>query len=233
MTQSLFKTCSQCGLQKPLSAFLQVAGPQGTTYGNVCADCRKAKMDKVAKPKEVDEVSSSTSGERIGAKSRIHQEMSDKSQRVHQEALDEADKEKKEEKKVKIGKSIATKQKEEKQHREHYLQKGSFLSEKPEQKKQSAQKQQAEQSAKLEATKQEERLKGFDFTSGPYVAPAVTGQIKATQGESFQRLKTWLGKSAPIAGTAAKASAKNSQKKTQEPTPEEHVAQSFKPKTKR
>ncbi len=233
MTQTPFKTCSSCGLQKPMSAFLQVAGPQGTTYGNVCADCRKAKMEKATKPKEAEEVSSSTSGERIGAKSRVHREMADKSQRASQTSLDELDKEKKEQKKIKITKSVVIKQKEEKQHRERYLQKSSFLSEKPEQKKQAAQKQQAEQSAKLEATKQEERLKGFDFTSGPYVAPAITGQVKATQGESFQRLKTWLGKGAPIAGAGAKPPAKDSPAKSKEPTPEEHVQQAFRPKTKK
>jgi hypothetical protein len=50
-TPNLTKTCSICGLQKPLTAFLQLAGKQGTIYGDVCGSCRKtaAEMEENAK----------------------------------------------------------------------------------------------------------------------------------------------------------------------------------------
>ena len=43
---SLMKTCSSCGKQKPLSAFLQLSGKEGATYGNVCSICRKTAIEK-------------------------------------------------------------------------------------------------------------------------------------------------------------------------------------------
>lgn len=65
--RGLLKICSICGQQKPLSAFLQLAGTRGGSYGNVCATCRSAGLDKPI-AKEVEDHSQTTSGLEIDAK---------------------------------------------------------------------------------------------------------------------------------------------------------------------
>jgi hypothetical protein len=52
---NLTKTCSACGMQKSLSAFLEASGPQGTTYGSICSACRKTGMDNPSDAKADDE----------------------------------------------------------------------------------------------------------------------------------------------------------------------------------
>jgi hypothetical protein len=62
MDNQLSKSCLSCGLQKPLSAFLQITGPEGSSYGNICSTCRGSGMGKKITITEVedDHVSSST-----------------------------------------------------------------------------------------------------------------------------------------------------------------------------
>jgi hypothetical protein len=64
----LLKTCQSCGLQKPLTAFLQLS-QEGTEYGNICADCRKKAAEKELK-KERDK-SGGQSGLKIDSKARL------------------------------------------------------------------------------------------------------------------------------------------------------------------
>lgn len=70
MTNSaLSKTCSVCGLQKSLSAFLELTGSQGTTYGNVCSACRRAQGKE--QPREADETTRrETGGAKLGVTER-------------------------------------------------------------------------------------------------------------------------------------------------------------------
>ncbi len=44
-TKQLTRICTSCGMEKPLSAFLQM-GPQGTSYGAICITCRNQKTKK-------------------------------------------------------------------------------------------------------------------------------------------------------------------------------------------
>src|SRR5260221_9265818 len=73
---SLTKTCSSCGLQKPLSAFLQLSSQSSATYGNICSACRKTNAENVATPKEAEEESTtSKTGLKIDAKTKVKSEL--------------------------------------------------------------------------------------------------------------------------------------------------------------
>ncbi len=65
----LTRVCSTCGKQKPLTAFLQLSGNQGTSYGTVCADCHRTVITPESAAKQED--TSTTSSSRIGAKERV------------------------------------------------------------------------------------------------------------------------------------------------------------------
>ncbi len=84
---ALTKICRSCGQQKPLSAFLQLGAPRNTTYGNICADCRKT-APKINTPKESDEASTSTTGHRIDSKAKVHAEIDKRQQRKDKEESD-------------------------------------------------------------------------------------------------------------------------------------------------
>lgn len=66
----LKRVCSSCGEPKPLSAFLHLTGTQGTTYGNICSDCRRMVRPKKAST-EAEDRSTTTSGVRIGGKEKV------------------------------------------------------------------------------------------------------------------------------------------------------------------
>ena len=65
----LTRTCVACGIQKPLSAFLEISGAKGAMYGNICATCRGAGITGKPVPTE-DEYSTSKSSSTIDAKAR-------------------------------------------------------------------------------------------------------------------------------------------------------------------
>jgi hypothetical protein len=72
----LTRVCTSCGVKKPLAAFLQVSGSQGTTYGAICSDCRRTVMQpKKPTLKESEERSSSSSSLRIGSQQKIASEI--------------------------------------------------------------------------------------------------------------------------------------------------------------
>lgn len=48
------------------------------------------------------------------------------------------------------------------------------------------------------AIKQEQKQTTIDLSTGPFIAPATTGEIKFTVGERLKSLATYLGKSAPM-----------------------------------
>lgn len=63
---SFTKICKSCGQQKPLSAFQQLTEGLRTTYGNVCASCRKINKEQ--------ENTTSTTGKKIDAKAKVQGE---------------------------------------------------------------------------------------------------------------------------------------------------------------
>lgn len=96
MTKNLsLKTCVVCGLEKPLSAFLQINGPEGTSYGTVCSTCRGSGLGtKVVLPTDAGEQSSSATGIKIDAKTKVqiekdNRELFSKAQEEHHTNLDE------------------------------------------------------------------------------------------------------------------------------------------------
>src|ERR1700722_17983588 len=71
MDNQLSKTCVSCGLQKPLTAFLQISGPEGSSYGNVCSTCRGSGLGrKIVIPAVEEEHSTSSTGLKIDAKAK-------------------------------------------------------------------------------------------------------------------------------------------------------------------
>lgn len=154
----LVRTCSVCGQAKPLSAFLQISGSQGTVYGTICAPCKSiTKEKKPATPEEGRD--STTAGNRIGAKQKADIEKKQKLtfqelERIHIDKRLERDKlsSKKEEKIDQI------KQYEQK-HRQTYLeQKKSFLdNKKAPDSKQAATKDQAIQKIQTTTTSQRQQ----------------------------------------------------------------------------
>lgn len=198
---NLLKTCSSCGLQKPLAAFLQLTESQGTVYGTICGDCRKAQMHKVKTPKEQDEFSTSSTGTKIDSKARVHDSIEKKEkQKKSGEVEKEREKTKSKKEKQRIQK-IITVEKEEKEHRKTYLERGSFLSDtqnKVAHQRAFEEKIKIEQDSKLEAIKQDQEKTSINLGSGVAYQPSQTGaQIKYTQGH-FLGFKKWLGFSAPI-----------------------------------
>ena len=128
----LSKVCINCSLQKPINAFLQIAGPQGTTYGNICSTCRGSGLGKkVVLPVKEESSSSSSTGLKIDAKSKIHADLEKKA--ATEKKTEEA---KKERETIDLKNSAVedrknTKQNLERKHREEFIdpskKKSSFL----------------------------------------------------------------------------------------------------------
>ncbi|MFZ2314756.1 MAG: hypothetical protein WAW86_03720 [Gammaproteobacteria bacterium] len=194
---TLTKTCTSCGIEKPLSAFLLLT-KQGTVYGSICASCRQA-----PKSKEYEDSTTSKTGLKIDTKSRIHTEIDKKEKfdQVEEEYYEERDEnEEKEIDKVDAKQDRVDK---EKKHRHEHLSKRSFLSttqpnhfQQPNA-PQTQQAQQIEHGVKLEQAAQEEKklteVDVNEMSKDTYVA----GKVK-NQGEAVKRLVTFLGSGSAI-----------------------------------
>lgn len=203
---TLTKTCSSCGLERPLSAFLQVAGPQGTIYGNICASCRSGKVEKKAQLTEGEDGTRSSSGLKIDEKAKK------KTDQVKKETKKEADEKYREEREktkeqslVKTDK-IDKKMKFERKHRESFLQSmgdvHSKATTKTADKKSVSTYNDAAASKEAKAsndaaTIDEAKAKGFDAHS-PQI-PSQTGSLLKTQGVAFQAWLRTIGPSAAMA----------------------------------
>ncbi len=185
-TPPLMKTCAACGLSKSLSAFLQVTGPEGTTYTNICATCRKAQMESPSGQNERDESTTSDTSHTIDSKTKVKSdtEKRDLRKQVEEDYFEEREKDQL------IDEKVIEKQqsfhKDEKKHRDSFLKKSVFLNNK---------------NIPTDATKvygseaQSSKAGRFDFTAP--VEDTRTPQIKHS-GAIFNQFKSWLGKSAPI-----------------------------------
>src|SRR5687768_6217023 len=70
---SLTKICQSCGEKKPLTAFLQLTDAKSTTYGNICAACRKTDIER--KKAQEKENTTSTTGVKIDSKTKVQSEI--------------------------------------------------------------------------------------------------------------------------------------------------------------
>ncbi len=208
----LTRTCSICGLQKPLAAFLQVSSTEGTGYGNICATCRGAGMKEKSLLKE-DERSSTTSGVRIGAKQKL--EIDKEIQRLLKAAQEAHEKKLKKREKTLFQRTEHTelKEKDEKKHRTSFLEKKqSFLrfqvktpntkspaiqqninsSQNPGPVSQEIQKKHA-------ALQHDQIITSIDFAGPPILGPQHS-DIR-WNNPFFEKFKIWLGESAPLMRT--------------------------------
>lgn len=126
------RTCTACGIEKPLNAFLQLSEKHGTVYGTICATCRmEGKTAEPAQKQLEDESTTIPTGARIGAKEKIYAEEDSKRKlkdlkelyRKEQRVIDDKAE-------LKTEKALQ-KEKDEKLHRETYIEerkKRGFLS---------------------------------------------------------------------------------------------------------
>lgn len=218
----LTRTCSACGLEKPLAAFLQISGRQGTNYGAVCASCRAiGRTAKQTTPISDEGSTTETTDKRIGAKEKVYLEQ-EKTRQLKdlKELYLKAAKKRDEEVITKI-EQIDTKEKAEKEHRKFYIetkQKQGFLAQRRPIDPSSADgiaernaKQQLENARnltenqnKVEVQKQEDIIKQeLQITSLDLSVPYVAGQTNQLrfQTDTFLKFKSWLGASSPIVKT--------------------------------
>ena len=211
----LSRTCTLCGQQKPLSAFLQF-GPQGATYGNMCSACRgiQAKQPN----KDTEESSTSNTGVAINAKTKVQQEIDKKLYLRRLKTLHQGDKKKKDLVSTEKTEKSEGVEKAEKFHRQTYIEgrkKESFLgtfNKKVEAQKHAVVIQKTREEATITKSKitehaalqarhtdaanqHEQRITSTDF-SVPYYDPQFS-ELKY-QSPIFQQFRTWLGSSAPI-----------------------------------
>lgn len=204
-TPTLMKTCASCGLSKSLSAFLQVTGPEGTTYTNICADCRKTTLTSSSDQKERDETTTSDTSHTIDTKSKVKSDTEKRDLRKQVEEDYFADREEDQKVQVKITEKKQTHVENEKAHREDFLKKNTFLD--------STKRNQPTDATNVHGSEaQTNRAGRFDFTAP--VEDTRTPQIKHS-GAIFNQFKSWLGKSAPIGRSAAP------EKQTTAPTKED------------
>ncbi len=122
-TAPLNRTCLACGLEKPLAAFLQISGSQGTVYGNICSSCRTAGAKgnlNLPKP-EGEEAGGGGTGLKIDSKTKIQFEFEKK--QLDKKTKEITLEEKREREDLKLEKSERTEktEKSEKSHRETYI----------------------------------------------------------------------------------------------------------------
>lgn len=221
----LTRHCNACGIEKPLSAFLQVSGAQGTSYGDICSTCRS--LPPKEKPASIEEEPDNTdSGFRIGGKERVRVEK--EQVRQFKDTKEKQTQDTKRREKITLTKfeEQDTKGKTEKEHRETYLdRKRDYLDYKTKkpivsqqsiiQRKivegnittQTTERQQVIEAKKVQdAIREEIKLTTVDFT-----APLQTGQAGEVRFHNpiFQNFKNWLGSSAPISKAMDQLNQKN------------------------
>lgn len=218
----LYKTCSSCGLQKPLSAFLQLSGTKGTTYGNVCASCRKSESEGESKShKEEEGTRRQVGGSRIGAQERVAAETEkekirrDIDERYH-ENRDEAAVEQSEvaEKKQALAQT-------EKKRRE----KSTFLNAN---RSYSEANNNAKQTTWQEILSEEVREQQPDFTKDAPTDTAIAGKSKYVQSSIFQQFMSWLNKGSAMARASDQAKVRRGQI---QPLPKTITTPATQPKT--
>lgn len=121
MNNQLTRVCTSCGVSKPLSAFLQVSGTQGTTYGSICSDCRRTVIQSKPKSGESEEKSSSSSSLRIGSQQKVAIDIEKVRQHKDLKELYELEDKERDKETEKTLEKSEIKEKAEKDHRKFYI----------------------------------------------------------------------------------------------------------------
>lgn len=225
---NLTRVCPSCGLEKPLSAFLQITGRQGTTYGTLCASCRSMGMKEKASATPDDERTGTSSGMRIGAKERLEIEKKQKLDLTERQQRQEKEIKKREQIQVNELDRLEEKEKIERFHRETYIEekkKQSFLNyqskqnpirtqsvlgqKKDELRQFNQQKESDEKLQKVEALKLEDKAKEelkkttLDLSAGGPIL-TLADNVVSRDNEIFRQFQEWLGDSAPITKPVSK-----------------------------
>lgn len=180
----LTKMCSQCRQIKPLSAFSKMTQPSGTTtFGNICIACQKIAKQQPNPANEEGSESSST-GLKIDSKTKVREDADKKQHREHVDQLYHEDREKDYEQQIKDKQKTISIAKEERKHREGFLEKRSFL-----ETQDKAKSSNPTQVFGGEAHKAKEREIRLD-------APIIDTQPKEKYGAIWRQFKDLLGTSA-------------------------------------
>jgi hypothetical protein len=210
----LSKTCFNCGLQKQLSAFLQISGPEGTSYGNICSTCRGSGLGKeiVIPEKENEErQSSSSTGLKIDAKTKVHIEFETKQRLQNQKETEIKETKKRESTKEELLERKEKKNEAEQKHRQAYIEpkkKDGFLnyqSTKPAQKLITAPEKEAvikkavmdqhgilQTLHKEELAKHEEKVKGMDLVNIDVDLSQPLEKTRSAEFNKAAKAQAWL-----------------------------------------
>lgn len=175
---NLTRTCRICGVQKPLAAFLQLGGPNGTSYGDICHSCRK--INQEAANQEPDEGATSNTGVVIDSKSKVKAETDKREHRTltQEQYYEEREKEADE---INTQASLARqKAKEEKTHRQSFLEKRPVLETKK-----------AKPKLASEPNSVAEKEQVTDLTA-PFIDTQISGKLKYASSSIFQQFLNLL-----------------------------------------
>lgn len=227
----LAKACIICGLQKPISAFLQISGPQGTSYGNVCSSCRGTTDTNktVVIKKTEEERGGSGSGLKIDAKAKMEIERDQKEAADKKETLDKEEADKELEASDDKAERKSERELTEKKHRENFIEpkkSDSFFTRKGDTQsllnrtlveKQNLDKNiTKEAQTKLEnrhleeGIKQESKEKGIDLTDIA-TDQLIGGKVKM---QRLNQIKSWFGSAAPMSTVERQFNSTQAEKNT-------------------
>jgi hypothetical protein len=214
LTNKLSRVCGHCGLEKPLSAFLQLSHEEGASYGKICAQCRGTYKNEKSVASSVDESQTTDpSGAGIRGKEKVYREIQE--QKIHDlkdlyRKREETKKETLEEQKKN---RINLREESEKKHRQIYIQPQKLpdhLSHKniPDTSRQilartTAERQKAILETKKrensELIKEEARLQEKKkYTDLNILRDVLDAKIDWQQGQGIKNWMNILGESAPI-----------------------------------
>lgn len=177
----LSKVCNQCRQSKPISSFLLQSGkPGAVTYGNICAACRKL-LENQETPEGA---GGSSTGVRISSKTKVTDDIGKREHHDKVEELYHEDRDKDHELQIKQTDKTQSIAKEERKHRESFLEKRTFLDS-----SEKAKRAQASQVFGGEA----HRAKASEIRLD---APFIDTQPKAKYGAIWRQFKDLLGTSA-------------------------------------
>jgi len=215
--KQLFRTCAACGLDKPLSAFLQLGSEPGTHYGFVCATCRKEGRTPPSNIITDDESTTVKTGKRIGSKEKVFAakekklKLKDLKELFRKEVNDKSNLDEKKKKLKKLKDKVDLDRRKKEQSRKSA---SSFWTKDNKNqsgirglaKKTSADKKHFRTKEQIldEIRKHEEVLQQEGaVTSLDLSNPAVAGQTNQIKfySETFLKYKTWLGISSPLVRT--------------------------------
>ena len=232
---SLTKTCISCGIEKPLSAFLELSGEHSGSYGSICGTCRKENQTK-AKPKETEGGSRSSSGEKIDSKAKIAGDIDKKESlvRKEEEYFEERDENALIEN-IEIDKKGET-SKNERKHRETFLGTSSFLDRKKIDSKTAkthfaVSEETQEQQNISDNVVEEQKKTDFDFT-GPVQDTYIAGKQKY-QGVAIRQFAALIGKGSAIGQRLGPKTDEPTPAKENDPTLSEQIDKNWGPGSRR